>query len=83
MNKYFEDGKYNAAFERCIDVMARLMQKYGPGILQEMEIQKYLAREGIQQIEVPGVDSRIKRLDAYRKHMKRLVFGQGTAVVAC
>ena len=83
MKKYFEDGKYNAAFERCIDVMARLMQKYGPGILREIEIQKYLAGEGIQQIEVSGVDSRIKRLDAYRIHMNRLVSGQGTVAAAC
>lgn len=83
MKKYFEDGKYNAAFERCIDVMTRLMQKYGPGILRKMEIQKYLAGEGIQQIEVPGVESRIKRLNAYRNRMNRLVSGQETAATAC
>ena len=83
MKKYYENGKYNAAFERCIDVMARLMQKYGPELLRDMEIQKYLAGEGIQQIQVPSVDSRIKRLDAYRSHMNRIVSGQGTASVAC
>ncbi len=27
--KYYDDPKDNTAFERCIDVMSRLMLKYG------------------------------------------------------
>ena len=27
MKKYYEEAKYNAAFDRCVDVMARLLQK--------------------------------------------------------
>ena len=30
MSKVYDDPKYNAAFDRCVDVMARLLQKYGP-----------------------------------------------------
>ena len=39
MRKYYEDAKYNAAFERCIDVMARMVQRYGSQILEKKENQ--------------------------------------------
>ena len=32
MRSYYKDPAYNAAFERCIDVMANLIIKYGPSI---------------------------------------------------
>lgn len=83
MKKHFEDGKHNAAFERCIDVMARLMQKYGPKLLRDMEIQKYLTGKGIEQIKVPGEESRIKRLDAYRSHMNKIISGQEKVAAVC
>ena len=37
MSKVYDDPKYNAAFERCVDVMARLLQKYGPQLLGQMQ----------------------------------------------
>lgn len=37
MKKYFDNAKDNAAFDRCIDVMARLMQRYGPPVLKQRE----------------------------------------------
>ena len=37
MQKYYEDVKYNAAFERCVDVMARLIEKYGHQGLKKLE----------------------------------------------
>lgn len=37
MQKYYEDAKYNAAFERCVDVMAQLIEKYGHQVLEELE----------------------------------------------
>ena len=37
MQKYYEDAKYNAAFERCVDVMARLIEKYGHQVLEKLE----------------------------------------------
>lgn len=36
MKKYYEDAKYNAAFERCVDVMARMIQKYGHQVLDKL-----------------------------------------------
>ena len=40
MKKYYDDPKYNVAFDRCMDVMVRLMQKYGPQLLEQMENQQ-------------------------------------------
>lgn len=40
MKKYYDDPKCNAAFDRCMDVMVRLMQKYGPQLLEQMEKQQ-------------------------------------------
>ena len=37
MKPYYEEAKYNAAFDRCVDVMARMIQKYGPQILDKLE----------------------------------------------
>lgn len=37
MKKYYNNAKDNAAFDRCIDVMARLMQRYGPQVLEQRE----------------------------------------------
>ena len=36
-DSYYEDPKDNIAFERCIEVMSRLMMKYGPGLLEQMD----------------------------------------------
>lgn len=35
MSKYYDDPKHNAAFDRCVDVMAKMMLKYGPDLLQK------------------------------------------------
>ena len=40
MKKYYDDPKYDAAFDRCVDVMVRLMQKYGPQLLEQIEKQQ-------------------------------------------
>ena len=37
LSKVYDDPKYNAAFDRCVDVMARLLQKYGPQLLGQIE----------------------------------------------
>lgn len=33
MKKYYENANENAAFVRCVDVMANLMQKYGTQVI--------------------------------------------------
>ena len=40
-NTYYDDPKDNTAFERCIDVMSRLILKYGPDMLEEIEWEKW------------------------------------------
>lgn len=40
MKKYYDEPKYNAAFERCMDAMVQLMQKYGPQLLEKIEGQQ-------------------------------------------
>ena len=39
-NTYYDDPKDNTAFERCIDVMSRLILKYGPDVLDQIEREK-------------------------------------------
>jgi len=46
---YYSDPKDNIAFERCIEVMSRLMLKYGPQVLEELNQEKL--REIVPEIE--------------------------------
>ena len=34
MDKYYTDAEYNAAFDRCIDVMTKIILKYGNRVLE-------------------------------------------------
>ena len=33
----YEEAKYNAAFDRCVDVMSQMLQKYGHQVLDKLE----------------------------------------------
>lgn len=37
LNRYYNDPKDNAAFERCADIMAKLMLKYGLQVLEKLD----------------------------------------------
>ena len=37
MKKYYEEAKYNAAFDRCVDVMSQMLQKYGHQVLDKLD----------------------------------------------
>ncbi len=37
MNKYFSEPKYNAAFDRFVDVMPKMLLKYGPQIIDKWD----------------------------------------------
>lgn len=37
MNKIYEEANYNAAFDRCVDVLTSLIQKYGGQVLDKKE----------------------------------------------
>ena len=67
---YYDDPKDNLAFERCIEVMSRLMMKYGSALLEKMEREKL---DALIQAEIePAADSvRLsKRLLGYCQLMK-------------
>lgn len=34
LRRYYENATYNAAFERCIDIMTQMIQKYGENVLE-------------------------------------------------
>ena len=36
MEKYYTNAEYNATLDRCIDVMAKLILKYGNQVLDKM-----------------------------------------------
>ena len=38
LSKIYDDPKYNAAFDRCIDVMTKLMLKYGNQVLERHQM---------------------------------------------
>lgn len=35
MSKIYDNPKYNVAFDRCIDIMTKLMLKYGNQVLEQ------------------------------------------------
>ncbi len=40
MNKYFSEPKYNAAFDRFVDVMSKMLLKYGPQLIDKWDKEK-------------------------------------------
>ena len=51
LSKVYDDPKYNAAFDRCVDVMARLLQKYCP---QRVELMHETEKDCCTQSAVSG-----------------------------
>lgn len=37
MTNYYQEPNYNAAFNRCVDVMAQMFQKYGRQVLDKLD----------------------------------------------
>ena len=42
MRKYYEEKKYNLAFERCVSIMSRLIQKNGRDVLTGIAFENLL-----------------------------------------
>ena len=40
MNIIYEEANYNAAFDRCVDVLTSLIQKYGRQVLEKKDAAK-------------------------------------------
>lgn len=41
LSKIYNNAKYNAAFERCVDVMTTLILKYGNQVLEKCEMNDF------------------------------------------
>lgn len=80
--KYFEDPKQNAAFLRCVDILAGLIEKYADAVLvpdKEYQFDYVVTVAGVPyQIEfVPRMNSS-KLLELYSKKSEMLYSGQRT-----
>ena len=45
MTECYDNKKYNVAYERCIGVMAKLVQKYGVQVLEKEEKKENVIHE--------------------------------------
>lgn len=45
MRRYYENATYNAAFERCIDIMTKMIQQYGGKVLEQQQNQTPIKNE--------------------------------------
>lgn len=80
--KYFEDPKQNAAFLRCVDLLAGLIEKYADEVLvpdKEYQFDYVVtAADVIYLIEfVPRMNS-LKLMELYEKKSEMLYSGQRT-----
>lgn len=56
MNDY-EAAKHQAAFDRCVDVMCRIIQKYGHQVLEEQAAGEAFAKDDSQDNQSPQFDT--------------------------
>lgn len=45
MDKYYTNAEYNAAFDRCIDVMTKIILKYGNQVLENKTLGELLEQK--------------------------------------
>lgn len=45
MDKYYKNAEDNAAFDRCIDVMSKMILKYGNKVLENKTLGELLEEE--------------------------------------
>ena len=50
MKKYYEEAKYNAAFDRCVDVMSQMLQNLMSIFLEHLVLDK-LEQDAPQGVE--------------------------------
>lgn len=73
MTRYYNNENYNAAFERCVDLMANLMIKHGPKIL-ERQRQRMIEQFNNPDFQAaPSKDMTIHRLCGYCMRYRNLI----------
>lgn len=65
--KYYENPKENAAFERCVDVMTELILKYGPSLKRRWALEKLMANVWL---DIVFTKVTMKRLSGYHRLSK-------------
>lgn len=59
MKKYYEDAKYDVAFTRCVDVMTKLVERYGVQILEKMDSDCQNSPQKTENVSVPELSGLI------------------------
>ena len=72
MKKYYDDPKQDAAFNRWVDVTARLMLKYGPKVLRKLEVRKIKEEKNIDIQDPPDAKIVYGRMAAYLEKYEKL-----------
>ena len=73
MKKYFNNPSYDAAFERCINLMTNMMVKYGPKVLQAHRQKLIDALRYPEWSPVQNQDLWLRRMESYQigfEHLK-------------
>ena len=72
MKKYYNNPKYDVAFDRCANILATLMVKYGPRVLLKQAVEGILGkgRLNIHDPESPKIKK--ERLIAYQKEYGKI-----------
>ena len=65
MKKYYEEKKYNLAFERCMGIMSRLIQKNGRDVLTGIAIDNVLKMTKKMEQRKPDRDVVERRYRSY------------------
>ena len=72
MKKYFNNPSYDAAFERCINLMTDMMVKYGPKVLQAHRQQLLDTVRYPEWSPVQDQDLLFRRMESYQTRFEHL-----------
>lgn len=72
MKRYYNNPQYDAAFDRWLSTVSRLMIKYGPRVLLKQKCEKTLGLKKGEVIVHSSADSAVRerRFSGYRKRLK-------------
>ena len=69
MKKYYNDTKYDTAFDRWTGIVSELMMKYGPHVLARQRLQKNVNEGKVDILPEEKPLSRVKRLLTYHRRI--------------
>ena len=70
MEKYYDTTEDNAAFEKCIEVMSRLIMKYGSDLLAKMKRDRLKELFVMELEEIADRENLTDRYHRYCHHME-------------